>query len=63
MKPGNGAISAAEIEEAVWISGLEACELELAPLAREVIMPLLRRDFLFDRTTPSQTHFVGWKAG
>ena len=34
MRPGDRAIAAAEIEEAVWVSVAEACELELAPLTR-----------------------------
>jgi len=46
MRPGERAIAAAEIEEAVWVSVAEACELELAPLTRGVVLPLLRCDIL-----------------
>jgi len=42
MQPGDRAIVAAEIEEAVWVSVVEAGELALAPLTREVVLPLVR---------------------
>ncbi|KTT44228.1 DNA mismatch repair protein MutT [Pseudomonas oryzihabitans] len=42
MKPGEEAIPAAEIEEAMWVSVVEACELELAPLTREVVLRLVK---------------------
>lgn len=42
MKPRDRAIAAAEIEEAVWVSGAEAGELGLAPLTREVVLPLMK---------------------
>jgi len=41
MQPGDRAIVAAEIEEAVWVSVVEAGELALAPLTREVVLPLV----------------------
>lgn len=44
MKPGDKAIPAAEIEEVVWASVLEACELELAPLTRKIVLPLIRHE-------------------
>lgn len=44
MKPGDEAIPAAEIEEVVWVSVLEACELELAPLTRKIVLPLIRHE-------------------
>lgn len=45
MKLGDRVVAAAEIEEAVWVSVVEACELELelAPLTREVVLQLDRR--------------------
>ncbi len=46
MKPDDRAIPAAEIEEALWASVLEPCDLALAPLTREVIFPLLRQQLL-----------------
>lgn len=45
MKPKDEAISAAEIEEARWVSVVEACELELAPLTREVVLTIVRQCF------------------
>ncbi|KUM44699.1 NUDIX hydrolase [Pseudomonas sp. EpS/L25] len=42
MQPGDRAIAAAEIEEAVWVSVAEADALELAPLTREVVLPLVK---------------------
>jgi len=48
MKPGDPAVAAAEIEEAVWVSVAEASELALAPLTREVVLPLVRRYLLVD---------------
>lgn len=47
MKQESQAIAAAEIEEALWVSVPEACELKLAPLTREVIFPLLKQQILF----------------
>lgn len=35
---------AAEIEEAVWVDGVSAGALELAPLTRDLILPLYRGD-------------------
>ncbi|MHA6193403.1 NUDIX hydrolase [Pseudomonas wadenswilerensis] len=35
-------VPAAEIEEAVWVDGDAALELELAPLTRDSILPLYR---------------------
>ncbi|MDR6236454.1 NUDIX hydrolase [Pseudomonas oryzihabitans] len=49
MKPGDEAIPAAEIEEMVWVSVAEPCELELAPLTREVIIPLVSASFPNDQ--------------
>lgn len=46
MKPGDEAIPAAEIEEAVWVSVAEVYKLDLAPLTRKVILPLVRH-YLF----------------
>ncbi|MDR6676123.1 NUDIX hydrolase [Pseudomonas oryzihabitans] len=46
MKPGDKAIPAAEIEEAVWVSVAGADTLELATLTLEVVLPLAKRDFL-----------------
>lgn len=37
-------VPAAEIEEAVWVDGMSAGELELAPLTRDLILPLYRGD-------------------
>lgn len=48
MKAGDRAIAAAEIDEAVWVSVAEVGELELAPLTREVVVPLVRRYLLAD---------------
>lgn len=45
LKPGDRAIAAAEIEEALWVSLAESYKVELAPLTRDVILPLLKRDF------------------
>ncbi|QDD92015.1 NUDIX hydrolase [Pseudomonas oryzihabitans] len=42
LKPGDQAITAAEIEEAQWVSIAGACELELAPLTRELVLPLVK---------------------
>ncbi|WP_459477399.1 NUDIX hydrolase [Pseudomonas sp. No.117] len=40
--PATGqATAAAEIEEALWVSVLEPSDLELAPLTRDLIFPLL----------------------
>lgn len=41
MKPDDQAVAAAEIEEALWVSVSESYELELAPLTREVVLPLV----------------------
>lgn len=35
-------VPAAEIEEAVWVDGESAARLELAPLTRDLILPLYR---------------------
>lgn len=43
MRRGDEAIRAAEIEEVVWVSVLKTCELELAPLTREVVLPMVER--------------------
>ncbi|KTT03409.1 DNA mismatch repair protein MutT [Pseudomonas oryzihabitans] len=42
MQPGDRAVAAAEIEEALWVSVAEVGALELAPLTREVALPLVR---------------------
>ncbi|KTS70645.1 DNA mismatch repair protein MutT [Pseudomonas oryzihabitans] len=48
LKSGDRAVAAAEIEEAVWISVAEAGELELAPLTREMVLPMMMRYLLAD---------------
>ncbi|MEH3023651.1 MAG: NUDIX domain-containing protein [Pseudomonas oryzihabitans] len=40
LQPGDRAVAAAEIEEARWVSVSAAGELALAPLTREVVLPL-----------------------
>ncbi|MDT3718265.1 NUDIX domain-containing protein [Pseudomonas oryzihabitans] len=47
MQPGDRAIVAAEIEEALWVSVAEAGAMELAPLTREVVLPLVEEYFLY----------------
>ena len=37
-------IPAAEIDEVLWISVLEPCDIELAPLTRDVVLPLVTAD-------------------
>ena len=46
MRAGDQAVPAAEIEEAVWITVDEPGDLPLAPLTRDVILPLLRQQLL-----------------
>lgn len=43
LRAGDQAVPAAEIEEAVWIAVDEPGDLPLAPLTRDVILPLLRQ--------------------
>jgi len=43
MRAGDQAVPAAEIEEAVWMTVDEPGDLLLAPLTRDVILPLLRQ--------------------
>ena len=43
MGAGDQAVPAAEIEEAVWVAVDEPGDLPLAPLTRDVILPLLGR--------------------
>ncbi len=46
LKSEDIVIPAAEIDEALWISLLEFCDIELAPLTRDVILPLINRGAL-----------------
>ncbi|MBB2895583.1 NUDIX domain-containing protein [Pseudomonas sp. AS2.8] len=46
MRAGDQAVPAAEIEEAVWMAVDEPDDLPLAPLTRDVILPLLRQKLL-----------------
>ncbi|HJE68778.1 NUDIX hydrolase [Pseudomonas oryzihabitans] len=46
LRAGDQAVPAAEIEEAVWVAVDEPGDLPLAPLTRDVILPLLRQQLL-----------------
>lgn len=46
IRAGDQAVPAAEIEEAVWVAVDEPGDLPLAPLTRDVILPLLRQQLL-----------------
>lgn len=37
-------VPAGEIDKALWISVLEPCHIELAPLTRDFVLPLARHD-------------------
>ncbi|MFJ4372090.1 NUDIX domain-containing protein [Pseudomonas japonica] len=42
VETAEAVVPAAEIEEAVWVDGAAALELELAPLTRDRILPIYR---------------------
>ncbi|MCI1011986.1 NUDIX domain-containing protein [Pseudomonas oryzihabitans] len=46
LRAGDQAVPAAEIAEAVWVAVDEPGDLPLAPLTRDVILPLLRQQLL-----------------
>lgn len=43
-RPEYQVIPAAEIDIALWISVLEPCDIDLAPLTRDFVLPLARQD-------------------